>query len=196
MNPTQNVELPHDILGLLPVPWPWWVIPLVLASIGLLAALVWYVRAIIKGKKTTGVPLAHDPWAALLGRLLAMNIPAEFEPGKVQEDHFFALSILLREAIEMRTGIPATDMTYQELKEPLRKRLPLTPQETEAVLAFLERADLIKFASVPSDRSEAEEFRSLLATWMASLKPKSIDQNPWEKGALPAESSDAHGVRA
>lgn len=179
--------LPHDIYDALPVHWPWWVWGLIVLVVVLTIPLAIYLMRKWREHRARVKPVGPvDPWETLAARLKGMLAPMDFPVGRPQEDHYYAMSLLLREAIEMRTKIPATDLTLQELRDPLRKKLPLETSEVEAVLNFLERADLVKFAGRPSDRPEAEVHRARIAGWLESLKPKSIDvneQSPWSREA-------------
>lgn len=177
----QSAELPHDIRGLVPNTPPWWsFVILALLVIAAVVLAIWLYRK-WKGRKPTPAQSTQiDPWASLHGRVGGMVVPTNFEPGRPQEDYFYGLSLLLREGVELRTRVPATDLTLQELKEPMRKKLPLATPEVNAVLEFLERADMIKFASAPSDRAEAEKFRGIVAGWLKKLEPRG-DEDPFRQ---------------
>ena len=152
--------LPHDIRGSIFVPLPWWQIALiVLITIVVLIALF----------------TAWKWWDELQERLQVTQPPIPFTKA-AQIEYFAQLSLILREAIERRTQIPATDRTCQELKAPLRAKLPLKPTETEALLSFLERADFIKFAKAPTDTAEALSAHGHVVTWLRALVPLSIHQ--------------------
>jgi hypothetical protein len=164
--------LPHDIHGLLPYQptlldrWPWF-----LAAGAALVALallgVWWRRR--KGKVHPAKQV--DPWDALDERLLALLPPDPFV-GRARETYFYELSLALREAIERRTELRATDMTSSELREPLRRKLPLPSAEIDSVLAFLQRADLVKFAEAEASRDEALDAVQRVRRWATALRPR------------------------
>ena len=170
--------LPHDIRGLLPYSWPWWEYALWGLLVAAVLALVgfggWYFYRKWRARRDLAIT-NEDPWEIFGRRLTALRPPMPFS-GSEQEEFFFQLSLLVREVIELRTKVPATDRTYQELREPLRRKLPLSTEEVEAVLAFLERADLVKFAGAPSSVAEAEAALSRVGRWLQKLRPRGIDQ--------------------
>jgi hypothetical protein len=187
----QQEGLPHDIRGLLPyVPWGTYLLWFLLGAAALAGLL--YLWKVLKRRRKERPVAPVDPWDDLKGRLGRLRPQLPFGR-KEQEDFFFQLSLMLREAIELRTRIRATDLTSDELKEPLRRRLPLPPAGIQAVLAFLERADLVKFAEAPSDRGEAEEALGQVGAWVRELTPKSIDAAPAGDGASGGEESHAAG---
>jgi hypothetical protein len=166
--------LPHDIRGLLPYQTPWWHYALagVAAFIvaGLLAWGIWYLLKKRRKKMREERPV--DPWDALESRLGVMLPPGEFPRGIIQENYFYSLSLILREAVELRTGIRATDLTLYELKNPLRRQLPFKQEDIESVIHFLERADMVKFAEAPSQREEALGDHERVRRWVRELRPR------------------------
>jgi hypothetical protein len=166
--------LPHDIRGLLPYQTPWWHYALAgLAAVvvaGLLAWGIWYLLKKRRSKAREERPV--DPWDALESRLGVMLPPGEFPRGIVQENYFYSLSLILREAVELKTGIRATDLTLYELKNPLRRQLPFREEDIEAVIHFLERADMVKFAGAPSQREEALGDHGRVKMWVRELRPR------------------------
>lgn len=162
--------LPHDIRPLLPyVPtWadraPW--IALVLAlALGLIAAFIWWKRS-----RKPPPPPPSDPWAELQKTVRGVVIEPPFLPAS-QREVFYRLSLLLREGIERRTEIRATDSTLSEMRQALRKKLPFKVADVEEILAFLERSDLVKFAEQPATIEEASAARANVAAWCGRLQP-------------------------
>lgn len=177
----QPVQLPNDIRGLVPNPPPWWSYAvLALASLALAVAAVWLYRWWKTRRPAAKTKAGASPWETLRARLQAMTVPSDFPEGRCQEEYFYGLSLLLREAIELRTRIPATDRTFQELRDPLRKKLPLATLEVQAVLAFLERADLVKFASAASTKPEAAACQLQVSAWVQKLEPKAGELSHWD----------------
>ncbi len=177
------MQLPHDVRGLMPFHTPWWEYALwALGAIAVAAALLLLARYLMN-RKGAGLAKGVDPWVNLTQRLRQLKIEGPFG-AEAQEEFFYRLSLLVREGIELRTEIPATDRTFKELREPLRKRLPLATKDVEAVLAFLERADMIKFAGAPSGVEEAQASLDQAGAWLGELKPKHAEDDPF--GGLPA----------
>lgn len=182
--------LPHDIRGLLPYQTPWWHYALAGLGATLVAGLVaWGIWNILKKRRSKirdDRPV--DPWDALEARLGVTLPPGEFSRGTVQENYFYSLSLLLREALELRTAIRATDLTLYELKSPLRRTQLLSKQDIESMLSFLERADMIKFAGAPSQRDEALGDHARVTGWVRELRPR-----PEPVGQGPIFGSQSHG---
>lgn len=182
--PPSGQALPHDIRGLIPYVTPWWVYLIYVGAALLLAGLAFAAWRYWKHreKKVVVIP-PRDPWDVLAERAGFLLPKPPFE-GKAQEDYYFELSMLLREAIELRTKIRATDLTFQELREPVRKKLPLPTNDVESVLQFCEHADQVKFAAKPSGIGEAESARQQVESWVRALRPRAIDQqDPRAAGA-------------
>jgi hypothetical protein len=178
-NTQQNpaAGLPHDIRGLLPYHTPWWHYALGgLLAVVLGALLLWGLWSLRVHLRSKARPLPPvDPWDTLESRIRVLLPPGDFSRGPAQENYFFNLSLLLREAIELRTGIRATDLTLYELRTPLRRKLPFALQETEAVIGFLDRADMVKFASAPSNREEALGDHHRVLQWIDQLRPRAVE---------------------
>lgn len=168
---TGEQQLPHDIRGLVPYRgslldyWPY--AAGLLALLLALAGFLWWRRR--RAALRPPAPPA-DPWDVLAGKLAQLTVPRPFGLQE-QAEYFFHLSLLLREAIELRTGLRATDLTLGELKAPLRNKLPLPTGDVDGVLAFLERADYVKFAGRPASTEEAVSAREQATTWARRLRP-------------------------
>ena len=165
-----QLVLPHGLRGTLAL-YPQWLVLLILTLliVSLVAALVllwrWWRRRRLN-RPRPGV----DPWDELLSRVTALTPSHPFTKA-AQEDFFAQLSLFLREGIERRTGLPATDRTYQELRVPLKDQSFLPKEQGEALLQFLQRADLVKFAAAPSGDGEARAAAGQVAAWITALRP-------------------------
>lgn len=177
--PSAVAKLPHDIADLVPYQ-PGvrdYLLPAlaVLVLSGLVAGLLrWLIkrqRRALANPKTTPV----DPWLALAQHLAGLQVRPDWA-AKEREEYFYALSMGLRQAIELSIGARATDMTLHELKAPLREQLPLPAATTAEMLALLERCDLVKFAGMPAASVEAEAAKSKVLAWIGSLQDASKAQ--------------------
>ena len=174
-------QLPHDIRPLLPYhPTFWDYAPqlalgaAILATV-LLAVYLWRKRHV----RPVPVPPV-DPWVVLFAKLQSLVVTHPFSAPAAVE-YYFQLSLLLREAIERRTAVPATDRTLHELRAPLRKKLPLATDQIEAVLAFLERSDMVKFAGFTATPEEAAAAKERVCAWVSGLKPAAVVPTPLEQ---------------
>ena len=159
-------DLPHGIEGIIAYPFDWsWVVYLFLFLFfgGL---LVYFYRRFKKPKikpvKKINLPLN------IYNKVLALEPQLPFSK-KEQEEYFYQLSFSLRHYIELKRDIPATDMTFNELKKPLESKLNLSEEMTKEVFSFLKKAEFIKFAHKVATREEALKLRSDVLEWMDQL---------------------------
>jgi hypothetical protein len=101
-------------------------------------------------------------------------VPEEPFAEKVQEDYFYELSLTLREFVEELLKIPATDRTLKELRDPLRRSLPLAAERISDLLQFLDRADMVKFAKAPATIQEARRCHDDVKLWIAHMMPRNL----------------------
>ena len=180
--------LPHGIRGAVGIPMPWWQILLIVVVTIAVATAAWALWKWWQWYQANKPRPPRDPWDLLQDRLALMQPPVPFTK-QAGEDYFAQLSLILREAIERRTQIPATDRTCQELRVPLRSKLPMDAASIEALLVFLDRADFIKFAKAPTDTAEAMSSHTHVQTWLRALIPPAIDGS----GAAAAKISSEGG---
>ena len=169
--PAEPDHLPHGIRGLVTyertIDLSWLVILLVV----LLAALIgWLIYRQYKKRKKPKITV--HPLSALYQEIKKYE-PDEPLRGAASVEYFFRLNLYLRQFLEMRLKFPATDLTYKELKAPLKKHLPFDEGGQLAVLKFLERSDTIKFAHQEASFSEAQDAHQDVLKWLRSLMPSS-----------------------
>lgn len=181
----QPPQLPHGMRGLIEAPlWGMSIFQLIVAALLLIAIGVCglFFYRWLRRRRQLNVQVAPDPWSVLIARLRAIKIAPDFSQ-QAQGDFFFELSWLLREAIEQRLAIPATDMTLRELRDPLQLKLPLRDGSKEGLWRFLERADLVKFAEAPATRAEALAALAQVEEWVRELIPP-VGENAAAKGSV------------
>ena len=129
----------HDIAGPIAFfPYPIWMV--VLAALALLAVLalaIWFFVGRRRPKKALS---ASERALAALARLRAEVGSSEPYPFSI------AVSDVLRGYLHEARGLSATTQTSREFLETVRTRQVFNDDEREALAAFLEKADLIKFA--------------------------------------------------
>ena len=160
--------IPHEIYSLLPPGFPWheWVAVICL-FLGVLAlfAFIYYRRP---SSSSQQLEEKVDLVALAYREILKLHPPKNFPIGKVQEEYFYALGIALRQLIEQRWSIKAAGSTLAELT-PLMHRVPLPRETVSDMLAFMELADQIKFASRPSSLEEAERKHQQVVLWAKKI---------------------------
>lgn len=176
-----NNTPPHDIMGIVEPAFPWAETLAFLIILAVFAAMGWWLFKKFRGKYVGQKrPLVPAPapmseaehWRLLTERLQALT-PREPFTKVAQAEFFFELAFLLRQGIERRTHIAVTDMTVREMEDPLRQKAPFSMDETEKMLAFLKKADQIKFAERVVDASEALQEKQEVQRWFSRLVPLS-----------------------
>jgi hypothetical protein len=109
----------------------------------------------------------------LLARLRDLT-PAEPFDARAREEFYWRIGIAFRTAVEWRTGIGATSRTIRELRDPLRKKLPLPSRETDEAIALLEESEGIKFAGVPASAADALAARDVTVKLIQRLFPGGV----------------------
>ena len=105
--------------------------------------------------------------------------------GLANEDHsnlkhfYFRLSAILRRYMERRYGIPAAEMTSEELLPALRG-LPLPLELSQEVKSFCLRSDPIKFAGVQGDAGRVAHELALVRDFVrqTTLPPVGDEKAP------------------
>jgi hypothetical protein len=178
-----------DIHGLKPVfkpPWwmtfPWWIVALVLAAIGL---IIWLVRRrkpvarvapVAKGTAVPAIP-AHAEALAALDALARERLP---EQGRWIE-YQTRLAAIVRRFLERRFGSPQPGYTTRELVLHLVWS-GLTGGDVERLKALLRVSDLAKFArsepTVETAKRQETEARNLILAWATEGAEPAGEQSP------------------
>lgn len=166
-------QLPHGIMGLQPQPFPWMTVILIGLGLVLLALIAFYawthLRRRASLKPETAAPRPEDPWQRLELSVDGLSL-AEPWTREACEDFFFRLSFALREALELRTGLPITGQTWAETKRSLEKSPALSANFQEDLIKFLSLADQLKFAGQWRDAAESLEWREKVKAWIHELR--------------------------
>ncbi len=177
----QNNNPPNDIMGIVEPAFPWAETLAFLIILAVFAAMGFWLfkkfRSKYLGPKPQAVvapamPSEEEQWRLLRERLTELT-PRDPFTKVAQAEFFFELAFLLRLAIERRTHIAVTDMTVREMEAPLRQKAPFSVDETEKMLAFLKKADQIKFAEQMVDANEAMQEKQEVQRWFSRLAPLS-----------------------
>lgn len=150
MNPTQPTPAPlHDIAG--PVPFASheviWIVAGSVVGLILLGLVIWmFVRNWRKPART--------PLQVALSELALLR--GEIGSG---EPYAFAVKVsdVLRQYLAKGRGLPAGSQTSMEFLETVRARNAFNEDERAALAAFLEKADLIKFARWHASQEDCSE---------------------------------------
>jgi hypothetical protein len=135
----------HDIKPVLYIagPWIWWAA--VVAGLVLAAVLAWWLY---RRRRRGQAPQDHrQPSPQEQACALLEALAAEAIDGRA---YYFRLSAILRRYIEQRYGIPAAEMTLEELL-PCIDRLSLPVDLARQLEMFCRAAEPIKFAAALAD---------------------------------------------
>lgn len=151
MNPSNPAPTPvplRDIAG--PVdffPYPvWMVAAAVVALLALVALLVWFFAF---RRRPRRVESPESRALAALGRLRAQL--------ETTDPYAFSITVsdLLREYVRDAHGLSAPTQTSREFLDTVRARQTFSAAENDALAAFLDRADLIKFARLHATSTDS-----------------------------------------
>jgi Domain of unknown function (DUF4381) len=172
----------HDIKPILYIPadWGWWVWALI-ALVLLAAGLVWWRwrrRHPVQPAVTVEPLSPHDEAYVKLDALAQ----GEGIAGKL---YYFRLSAILRHYMERRFGLPAAEMTLEELLPELAC-LPLGADLVQPLKSFCRAAELIKFADAPVDSASMARDLAFVRTFVQRTTPPEADEKESAR-----EASDA-----
>ncbi|MBN1852681.1 MAG: hypothetical protein JW829_08150 [Pirellulales bacterium] len=126
----------------------------VLAGGFVLAAslLFWYIRKKLR-KREDEIPLTPEELAYLeLNRIIRANLAEEDV-----KQFYVELTGVVRRYIERTKGIRAPEQTTEEFLREISGQATFQPDENRRLRAFLESADLVKFAAFEPRKDDIEE---------------------------------------
>lgn len=164
--PTRPVAFPveklDDAAGEAEVtPEPYWIPPtwkmilawaLSIAGGAALLFLFWYLAKRIRREVRLRKMTPSERAFAELGELLADNLPGR----GLFKDYYILLTRIVRKYIERAHGIKAPEQTTEEFLQAASGNSHFTPETISTLAAFLQSADLVKFAGWESDTYVAE----------------------------------------
>lgn len=139
----------------------WWLWPIISASILLIIALI--ILSTQKGKTRV-----ISPWE------MARNSLAELKKELTLNDEtfFVRLSDILRQYIERRFALPATEKTSEEFIQQLRSDSVLSEKQRIALERFLGTADMVKFAKMNADEKQRNECLNMADNFVSETIPQ------------------------
>jgi hypothetical protein len=168
----------HDIKPLLAVGIDWRWLPWLLAALAAAGALLllwrWWRRRGRAPQAAPAVPLP-SPEAEALAALDALAAHG-LADGK---RFYFDLTAILKRYLERRYGIPAAEMTVEELL-PQVARLALGGGLTEPLQALCRQAEPIKFAEVAADPRRMPADLEFVRDLVRRTTPAEIQDPPKE----------------
>ena len=136
--------------------WPW-LLGGLLVTVLILGPLLWLYKRLL-AKRAHGSRVVPDNRPAYqvaldeLQRIRGLNLPTQ---GQFKE-HYALVSDTLRRYLEKTYPIQATEQTTKEIQQALAP-LSMTDDQKTTLLNLLNEADMVKFANVEPDLSQARE---------------------------------------
>ncbi len=154
---TDSPADPRDVTTALVVPKPpltagqW---TLIIAGIILaLAAIAGLIIILRRRACRPPPPILPEVWALReLADLERADLPGS---GRIR-DYYYRLTEIVRSYIERKFGLAAPEMTTEEFLATLPRERPTLPYDTDALRAFLEACDLVKYAALEPRRDDAD----------------------------------------
>ena len=141
----------RDIKGQVPVPFDWWWLWVLLAIAAVAVLVWWWLRTRRKPATTDGpvsLPLPFEVALAALQRLREENPPVEI--------FYTRLSHIVRSYLEDRFGLRAPERTTEEFLYEVSQDGTLQPAHKDLLGAFLQEADLVKFARLRPSATDTD----------------------------------------
>lgn len=129
----------RDIKGLVPLPHGWWWVWLVLALVAV--AVAWWLRKRQPSVVSPFVALPPTPYEVAIRELRRLR-----EENPPVEEFYTRLSDIVRQYLEGQMGLRAPERTTEEFLFEVSRDRSLSPEHRESLGAFLQEADLVKFA--------------------------------------------------
>ena len=155
----------HDIKGLVPLPPEWWWLWLVLVAAAALAFWLWRRRQQSGAQAFVAPPLTpYEIAIRELRRLREQNPPVE--------EFYTRLSDIVRQYLEGQMRLRAPERTTEEFLYEVSRDQSLSPDHRELLSAFLQEADLVKFARFQPGPEEMRRAMEAAEKFVEDTQPR------------------------
>ena len=145
---------------------PPWVMALVIVSVIGKGWYLWRWRERRRALAAARRALAEQPTTGEI----AMKTLAELSLG-TPDQVYEQVADVLREYLQARFDIPASDMTTVEIRTGLENHTELESEHITEVARLLEQADLVKFAEAAPGERSAQRAVAAAARWLQAVDP-------------------------
>ncbi len=157
-----------------PAKFPWLlVIILIIAAGG--AAIIYFLK-----KKKDTVELVKRPAHEIAYDRLAKLLDTPLGDEKQQRNYFFNLSFILKEYVENRFKVNATDMTTEELSSVLYKVNTLDDLHSRAAINMLRSFDRVKYAGILLKKENGNEELAEVKRFVDDTRELTAEAEPEE----------------
>lgn len=163
-------------------------------AVAALVAAIFYIRKKWKRKEPLFVPkkVVVPPIDKALLALKTLKGKQLWQNNQIKE-YYTELTDILRTYLSEALGIPAIEMTNEELRAALQEHFPPKSREAQDLIEVLDRATLVKFAKVFPSPDEHESSFSRIQTFLDEQKAeqqKSMAEAEAKKKAQAAANPD------
>jgi len=151
--------------------WRWWAAGGALAL--LLLGLGWWWRRRLR-QPTPAVPPV-PPEVLALEQLEGLQLPNPGDVGAIRR-YYFAISAILREYVEGRFGLNATDLTTEEIVSRLGEVDELEGPEADLLVSFLTATDAVRYARQEPPDEEPPELLETAVGFVHRTPPRVAEE--------------------
>jgi hypothetical protein len=157
----------------LPAIWPWVAggLLLVLVFVVVTGWLVrrWWLRRKAALANAPDNRLPHEVAFDELAYIESLNLP----PQQRFKEHYTLISDVVRQYVEKAFQIPTLDRTTGEIRRSL-KLAPLNQDDKHLLIELLKEADLVKFAKVRPETSQAQAYLTQARGFVSETQPPEV----------------------
>jgi hypothetical protein len=152
--------------------WPWpWIGVAIAGVLALLGAALYFLRRARRGLEEPATP-PHERAFELLRALRE----TDFEDPEAVRRFYFSISEAIREYVEGRYGLNATDLTTEEIVSALPTLEKLGGEERGSLRLFLVDTDQVKFADHEPSQPEIEETYERALDFVETTRPMELEE--------------------
>jgi len=156
----------RDIKGLVPLPHGWWWLWLLLAVVAA-AVAVWLWRRRQQPGVSAFVPSPLTPYEVAIRELQRLR-----DENPPVEEFYTRLSDIVRQYLEGQMGLRAPERTTEEFLFEVSRDHSLSAEHRELLGAFLQEADLVKFAKFQPGAEDMKRALDAGERFVHDLQPR------------------------
>ena len=163
-----------------------WAVPLALLILGVAVAWYWW-----RFPRNSGTVREIPPWESAREELQTL----EHQLPLPAEAFFTRLTDIVRTYLERRFEVPAGEQTTPEFLHSLQHSSILDEEETRRLGAFLQAADMVKFARADSTQEQLQASLGQARRLIALTEPQAVEKNPAAREMKPDSAAGKEATR-